>query len=146
MRRVHLGEPLGGNSRRLLERLRDWRAEQEERNDMSSREPESPFWDRSRVVRVAAQGEGTEEGMGPVRLVDLRVSCWRWSRGRRKVATAVRLVVSGMEVRSREVMACCLVVVVVVQVTPVNEHGLWLGSQLESREGLGRVALKLISC
>lgn len=54
----------------------------------------------------------------------------------------MRFVLRGMEVRSMEVM----VVVVWLQVTPVNEQGFWFGSQSWRRDGFGRVALKFNSC
>lgn len=52
----------------------------------------------------------------------------------------VRLVLRGIEVRSIEVM------VVWLQVIPVNEHGLLFGNQLWRSDGFGRDCLKLRSC
>jgi hypothetical protein len=59
---------------------------------------------------------------------------------RRKVVITVRLVLRRIEVRFMEVM------VVWLQVMPVNEHGLLFGSQLWRSDGLGRDCLKLRSC
>ena len=110
--------------------------EQEERNDMSLREPERAFCDRSREVNVEAHLEWERGGgmaAGPERLVDFKESDWRLSRVRRKVAMTVRFVVRGTPERSMEVRCW-----VSLQVMPVNEHGLWFGSQFGSRVGFGR--------
>lgn len=61
----------GGYSRRLPERLRDWRLWHEEKEDKTETEPERALWERSSVVNEVGQLE--REAMGPVRLVDWRV-------------------------------------------------------------------------
>ena len=110
---------------------------------MSLREAEREFWERSREVNEEEHWEWERGGMaaGPERLVDFKESDWRLSRVRRKVAMTVRFVVRGTPERSMEVRCW-----VSLQVMPVNEHGLWFGSQFGSRVGFGREFLKLRSC
>lgn len=109
---------------------------------MSLREAEREFWERSREVNEEEHWEWERGGMaaGPERLVDFKESDWRWSRLRRKLAMTVRLVLRGTELRSMDVSSVSL------QLMPLNVHGLWLGSQLGSRDGFGREFLKLRSC
>lgn len=73
------------NSRALLERLRDWREEQEARKDKSEKALERVFWDRSMAVSEELHLEWRMGGgeVAVVRFVDLRVRTWRWSRVRR---------------------------------------------------------------
>lgn len=131
-----------GYSRRLPERLRDFKPEQEPpKLERSETEPERLFPERSKAVNnVLHLDPGVKETV-PLRLVNLRERVSRWSRERRKAETRLKFACRGMELRSMEEIT-----VESLQEMPVKAHGFWLGSQLERMVGSRRLALKLMSC
>lgn len=104
-------------SRRLLERLSNFNPEQEPRLDMSEKEPESLFFERSRAVKSALHLDPGLKEMAPVRLISFRERVSRWSRERRKAETKLKLVHKGVELRSMEETRESL------QEMPVKLHG-----------------------
>ena len=76
----------------------------------------------------------------PERLVDFKMRTCKFSSVRRKVETTVKFVLNGMKLRFIDEIWACL------QEIPVKEHGFRFGSQFWSKDGFGRVALKLMSC
>lgn len=86
---MSLGESLRKEeSSPLFERLRDFKLEQEPKLEMSEREPEREFRERSKVVKKVLH---LVKEMVPVRLVSFRTRVSRWSRERRKVETRLKL-------------------------------------------------------
>lgn len=136
--RLSLGESLRKEeSSPLFERLRDFKLEQEPKLEMSEREPEREFRERSKVVKKVLH---LVKEMVPVRLISFRTRVSRWSRERRKVETRLKLVPRWVKLRSMEDTKESL------QVMPVKLHVFWFGSQLERRVGFDTLALKLRSC
>lgn len=80
--------------------------------------------------------------MAPERFVDFKERVSKWSRESRKVERKLKLVLTGVKLRSMAETRES------VQEMPEKLHGFWSGSQLErkGKDGFGRLVLKLMSC